>query len=134
MPVLSNQYQCKIALQPATSTKTRRSDKWKQNQLSKVFPFIIMCDYTYILILKGFVSSDHHLVVAFCIIILTVYTTGCNDKCFKNGEQQKLFEDRVNKKYMVLFPPGFRYNVHSFNLYIIDNYVNRTIGRCIPRI
>ena len=23
--------------------------------------------------------------VAFCIIILTVYSTGCYDKCFKNG-------------------------------------------------
>ena len=56
-----------------------------------------MCDYTYILILKGIVSSDqligmrYHLVVAFCIIILTVYSAGCYDKCFKNGEHQKLF-------------------------------------------
>ena len=86
-------------------------------QTNKVFPFIFMCDYTYILILKGIVSSDqligvrYHLVVAFCIIILTVYSTGCYDKCFKNVEHQKLFSgtiygapNRVNKKYMVLFP------------------------------
>ena len=35
---------------------------------------------------------------------------------------------------MVLFPPDFKYKIDSFNLYIIDNYVKRTIGRCIPRI
>ena len=35
---------------------------------------------------------------------------------------------------MVLFFPDFEYKVDSFNLYIIDNYVKRTIGRCIPRI
>ena len=58
MTVLSNQCQCKTALQPATSAKARGSDKQKQGQLSKVFPFIFMCDYTYILILKGIVSSD----------------------------------------------------------------------------
>ena len=35
---------------------------------------------------------------------------------------------------MVLFSPDFEYKVDSFNLYIIDNYVKRTIGKCIPRI
>ena len=34
----------------------------------------------------------------------------------------------MNKKYMVLFSPDFKYKVDSFNLYIIDNYVKRTIG------
>ena len=29
---------------------------------------------------------------------------------------------------MVLFSPDFEYKVDSFNLYIIDNYVKRTIG------
>ena len=38
------------------------------------------------------------------------------------------------KKYMVLFSLDFEYKVDSFNLYIVDNYVKRTIGRCIPRI
>ena len=40
----------------------------------------------------------------------------------------------LNKKYMVLFSLDFEYKVDSFNVYIIDNYVKRTIGRCIPRI
>ena len=40
----------------------------------------------------------------------------------------------VNTKYMVLFSPDFKYKVGSFNLYIIDNYVKRTIGSYIPRI
>ena len=40
----------------------------------------------------------------------------------------------VNKKYIVLFSPDFKYKIDSFNLYIIDNYVKRTIGRYIPRI
>ena len=35
---------------------------------------------------------------------------------------------------MALFSSDFKYKVDSFNLYIIDNYVKRTIGRCIPRI
>ena len=26
------------------------------------------------------------------------------------------------------------YKVDTFNLYIIDNYIKRTIGRCIPQI
>ena len=40
----------------------------------------------------------------------------------------------MNKKYVVLFSLDFKYKVDSFNLYIIDNYVKRTIGRRIPRI
>ena len=73
------------------------------------------------------------------MIILTVYSTGCYNKCLKNGNT-KVFQDTiygaqywVNKKYVVLFSPGFKYQVDSFNLYIIENYVKRTIGRCIPR-
>ena len=40
----------------------------------------------------------------------------------------------VNKKYMVLFFLDFKYKVDRFNLCIIDNYVERTIGRCVPQI
>ena len=29
----------------------------------------------------------------------------------------------MNKKYIVLFSPDFKYKVDSFNLYITDNYV-----------
>ena len=32
----------------------------------------------------------------------------------------------MKKKYMVLFSPDFKYKVDSFNLYIIDNYLERT--------
>ena len=78
--------------------------------------------------------------VAFCIILLTVYSTGCWDKCFKNGEHQKLsYRHKLwrtvlsGKKYIVLFSPDFKYEVDPFNSYIIDNCVKRTIGRCIPR-
>ena len=35
----------------------------------------------------------------------------------------------MNKKYMMLFSPDFKYKVKSFNLYIIDKYVKRAIGR-----
>ena len=35
----------------------------------------------------------------------------------------------MNKKYIVLFSPDFKYKIDSFKLYIIDNYVKRTIGR-----
>ena len=34
----------------------------------------------------------------------------------------------MNKKYTVLFSPDFKYKVNFFNLYIIGNYVKRTIG------
>ena len=32
---------------------------------------------------------------------------------------------------MMLFSPDFKYKVNPFNLYVIDNYVKKTIGRCI---
>ena len=70
----------------------------------------------------------------------TVYSTGCYDKCSKHGEHQKLFCDNLwctvlsEQKYIVLFSLDFKYKVDSFNLYIIDNNVKRTIGRCIQRI
>ena len=35
---------------------------------------------------------------------------------------------------MVLLSPDFEHKVDSFNLYITDNYVEKTIGRCILRI
>ena len=35
---------------------------------------------------------------------------------------------------MVLFSPDFEHKVDSFDLYIVDNYVKRTTGRCIPGI
>ena len=34
----------------------------------------------------------------------------------------------MNKKYMVFFSPDLKYKVDSFHLYIIGNYVKRTIG------
>ena len=40
----------------------------------------------------------------------------------------------MNKKYIVLFSPNFKYKVGSFNLYITDNYVKRTNEGCVPRI
>ena len=40
----------------------------------------------------------------------------------------------MNKKYIVLFSSDFKCKVDSFNLYITDNYVKRTIGRCIPPV
>ena len=40
----------------------------------------------------------------------------------------------MNKKYTVLFSLDFKYKVDSFNLYITDNYVKRTIERCIQRV
>ena len=97
MAVLSNLCQSKTAFAACNFCQNTSFRQMEKSQLSKVFPFILMCDYTYILILKGIVSSDqligvrYHLIVAFCIIMLTVYSTGCYDKCFKNGEHQKLF-------------------------------------------
>ena len=32
----------------------------------------------------------------------------------------------------MLFSPDFKYMVDSFNLYVTDNNVKRTIERCIP--
>ena len=54
-----------------------------------------MCDYTYFDTERNCLKSKlelmrYHLVVAFCIIILAVYSAGCYDKCLKNGEHQKL--------------------------------------------
>ena len=40
----------------------------------------------------------------------------------------------MNDKNTVLFSPDFKYKLDFFNLYITDNYVKRTIGRCIPRV
>ena len=34
----------------------------------------------------------------------------------------------------MLFSQDFKCKVDSFNLYIIDSYVNRTIERCVPRV
>ena len=72
----------------------------------------------------------YHLVVAFCTIILAVYSTGCYDKCLKNAEHQKLFYGTiygglycVNKKYIVQFSSDFKYKVSSFitlSIYILQ--------------
>ena len=35
---------------------------------------------------------------------------------------------------MMLLFPDFKYKVESFNIYIIDKYVKRTIGRPMPQI
>ena len=64
--------------------------------LSKVFPFIFICDYTYFDTEMNCLKTKlelmrYHLEEAFCIIILAVYSTGCYDKCLKKGEHQKLF-------------------------------------------
>ena len=52
-----------------------------------------MCDYTYFDTERNCLESKlelirYHLVVAFCIIILAVYSTECYDKCLKNEEHQ----------------------------------------------
>ena len=49
-----------------------------------------MCDYTYFDNERNCLESKlelmrYHLVVAFCINILAIYSTGCYDKCLKNG-------------------------------------------------
>ena len=51
-------------------------------ELSKVFRFIFMCDYTYFDTERNCLKSKlelmrYHLVVAFCIIILAVYSKVC---------------------------------------------------------
>ena len=34
----------------------------------------------------------------------------------------------------MLFSPDVKYKEDSFTLYMTDDYVKRTIGRCIPRL
>ena len=63
----------------------------------------VNCLKSYLLFLCAFFDTErnclksklelmkYHLVVAFCIIILSLYSTGCYHKCLKNGEHQKLF-------------------------------------------
>ena len=34
----------------------------------------------------------------------------------------------MNEKYIVLFSPDFKHKVDSFNLYVTNNYVKRTIA------
>ena len=81
MTVLLNQYQCKTAFAACNFCQNTSFRQIKTKPIVfpfEVFPFIFMCDYVHILIPKGIVSSDqligvrYHLVVAFCIIILTV--------------------------------------------------------------
>ena len=67
------------------------------------------------------------------VLLINVLKTG-NTNSFSKTQFMVQRTDRVNKKYMVLFSPDFEYKVDSFNLYIIDNYVKRTTGRCVPRI
>ena len=61
-----------------------------------------MCDYTYFDTERNclkwpleLIGLRYHLTVTFCIIILTVYSTGRHNKCFKNGEQEKLLLDTI---------------------------------------
>ena len=123
--VLSNQCQCKTAF---AACNVCQNTSFKQSQLSKVFPFIFMCDYTYILILKGIVSSDqliglrHH----FSGSILhnhTIYSTGCYDKCFKNGATKSFSKTQFMvhrtewiRKHMVYFFLDVKFKVDSFQL------------------
>ena len=97
IPVLSNQCECKTAFAACNFCQNTpfRQIEIKPIVYSLPFYFYVRL-HTYILILKGIVSSElivlrYHLVVAFCIIMLTVYSTGCYDKCFTNGEHEKLF-------------------------------------------
>ena len=67
-------------------------------------------------------NGNQALVVAFCIIIHTVYSTGCYDKCFKNGEHQKLFvrhnlwcTELSEQEIYVIFP-GFQVLGRFFQL------------------
>ena len=60
--------------------------------------------------------------------MIIVSKTG-NTKSFP--KTQFMVHRRVKKKCMVLFSPDLKYKLDSFNLYILDNYVKRTIGRCI---
>ena len=56
-----NKFCLKMRSKLIKASNNRFYDKFMQLEiglLSKVFPFIFMCDYTYILILKGIVSSD----------------------------------------------------------------------------
>ena len=83
---------CSLQLLPKHVVQTNRNEA---NCLKSSLLFL--CAITHILILKGIFSSQklelmrYHLVVALCIIIFAVYSTGCYDKCLKNGEHQKLF-------------------------------------------
>ena len=68
-----------------------------------------------------------HLVVAFCIIILPYILQDVMINVSKTGNTKSLFETQsmVHRT---------EYKADSFNLYAIDNYVKRTIRRCIPQI
>ena len=55
-----------------------------------------------------------------------------NTKSF--SKTQFMVYHGVNKNYIVLFSQDFKNKVQSFNLYIIDSYIKRTLGRWIPRI
>ena len=62
--------------------------------------------------------------------MINVSTTG-NTKSFSKAQWCTVLSE---KEIDCAIFPDFKYKVDSFNLYIIDNYVKRTIGRCIPRI
>ena len=82
---------CSLQLLPKHVVQTNRSDA---NCLKS---------HLYLLVFSAYFDTErnclksklelmrYHLVVAFCIIILAVYSTACYDKCLKNGEHQKLF-------------------------------------------
>ena len=148
MPLLSNQCQCKIAFSACNFCQNTSFRQLETKPIVWSLPF-----YFYVWLHIYFdternclkwplesIGLKYHLAIAFCIIILTVYSTGCHDKCSKTGNTKSFSKTIygapywVNKKYKVLYSPDFKYKVDSFNLYIIENYVKRTIGRCIPQI
>ena len=63
--------------------------------------------------------------------MINVSKTGNTNSFLKHN----LWCTALSEKEMfgVIFP-DFKYKADSFELYVIDNYVERTIGRCIPQI
>ena len=96
IPVLSNQCQCKTAF---AACNICQNTPFRQIEIKLIvysLPF-----YFYVRLHIYFdterncplelIVLRYHFVVAFCIIILTVYSIGCYDKYIGNGEHQKLF-------------------------------------------
>ena len=65
-----------------------------------------MCDYTYSDTERNCLKSKlelmrYHLVAAFCIIILAVYSTGCYGNCLKNGNTKSFSKAKVKLTHIV---------------------------------
>ena len=52
-----------------------------------------------------------------------------NTKGFSETQFMVHRTEWIRNIQMVLFSPDFKHKVDQFNLYIMDNYVKRTIGR-----